>query len=55
MTDGYNNMTTYGHNDVFDEPVTGWAWYAHKMQIWVYNSGFFYIRPTIPLIELLVS
>ena len=55
MTDGHNNMTTYGHNDVFDEPVTGWARYAHKMQIWVYNSSFFYIRPTIPSIELLVS
>lgn len=23
------------------------------MRIWVYNSGFFYIRPTIPSIELL--
>jgi hypothetical protein len=23
------------------------------MRIWVYNSGFFYIRPTLPSIELL--
>ncbi|KAH6778805.1 Nucleotide-diphospho-sugar transferase family protein [Perilla frutescens var. hirtella] len=53
MSDGHNNMTAYGFNDVFDEPAMGWARYAHTMRIWVYNSGFFYIRPTIPAIELL--
>ncbi|XP_062159311.1 arabinosyltransferase RRA3-like [Alnus glutinosa] len=53
MTDGHNNMTAYGFNDVFDEPAMGWARYAHTMRIWVYNSGFFYIRPTLPSIELL--
>lgn len=53
MTDGHNNMTAYGYNDVFDEPAMGWARYAHTMRIWVYNSGFFFIRPTIPSIELL--
>ncbi|KAG5238940.1 arabinosyltransferase RRA [Salix suchowensis] len=53
MSDGHNNMTVYGYNDVFDEPAMGWARYAHTMRIWVYNSGFFYIRPTIPSIELL--
>ncbi|KAM0950419.1 putative nucleotide-diphospho-sugar transferase, arabinosyltransferase R [Dioscorea sansibarensis] len=53
MSDGHNNMTAYGYNDVFDEPTMGWARYAHTMRIWVYNSGFFYIRPTIPSIELL--
>ncbi|XP_050210396.1 arabinosyltransferase RRA3-like [Mercurialis annua] len=53
MTDGHDNMTAYGYNDVFDEPAMGWARYAHTMRIWVYNSGFFYIRPTIPSIELL--
>ncbi|CAI8618524.1 unnamed protein product [Vicia faba] len=53
MSDGHNNMTAYGFNDVFDEPAMGWARYAHTMRIWVYNSGFFYIRPTIPSIELL--
>ncbi|CAN6544124.1 unnamed protein product [Malus baccata var. baccata] len=46
------SMTAYGYNDVFDEPGMGWARYAHTMRIWVYNSGFFYIRPTIPSIEL---
>ncbi|KAF4356462.1 hypothetical protein G4B88_015296 [Cannabis sativa] len=53
MTDGHNNMTAYGYNDVFDEPSMGWARYAHTMRIWVYNSGFFYIRPTVASIELL--
>ncbi|CAH9120775.1 unnamed protein product [Cuscuta epithymum] len=53
MSDGHDNMTAYGYNDVFDEPGMGWARYAHTMRIWVYNSGFFYIRPTIPSIELL--
>ncbi|KAM7280150.1 hypothetical protein ACFE04_007284 [Oxalis oulophora] len=53
MTDGHNNMTAYGYDDVFDEPTMGWARYAHTMRIWVYNSGFFYIRPTIASIELL--
>ncbi|GLJ13495.1 hypothetical protein SUGI_0213880 [Cryptomeria japonica] len=53
MTDGHTNMTAYGYNDVFDDPPMGWARYAHTMRIWVYNSGFFYIRPTIPSIELL--
>lgn len=53
MTDGHNNRTAYGYNDVFDEPAMGWARYAHTMRIWVYNSGFFYIRPTLPAIELL--
>ncbi|KAK6115371.1 hypothetical protein DH2020_007640 [Rehmannia glutinosa] len=53
MSDGHNNMTAYGFNDVFDEPAMGWSRYAHTMRIWVYNSGFFYIRPTLPSIELL--
>ncbi|KAJ4962490.1 hypothetical protein NE237_022429 [Protea cynaroides] len=53
MTDGHDNMTAYGYDDVLDEPAMGWARYEHTMRIWVYNSGFFYIRPTIPSIELL--
>ncbi|KAE8653999.1 putative protein phosphatase 2C 55-like [Hibiscus syriacus] len=53
MTDGHDNMTAYGYNDVFDEPAMGWARFAHTMRIWVFNSGFFYTRPTIASIELL--
>ncbi|CAA7013606.1 unnamed protein product [Microthlaspi erraticum] len=53
MSDGHNNMTAYGFNDVSDDPGMGWARYAHTMRIWVFNSGFFYLRPTVPSIELL--
>ncbi|KAJ0247788.1 Arabinosyltransferase RRA3 [Hirschfeldia incana] len=53
MSDGHSNLTAYGFNDVFDEPSMGWARYAHTMRIWVFNSGFFYLRPTVPSIELL--
>lgn len=53
MSDGHDNSTAYGYDDVFDEPSMGWSRYAHTMRIWVFNSGFFYIRPTIPSIELL--
>ncbi|XP_016475952.1 arabinosyltransferase RRA3 [Nicotiana tabacum] len=53
MSDGHNNITAYGYNDIFDEPDMGWGRYAHTTRIWAYNSGFFYIRPTIPAIELL--
>lgn len=53
MSDGHNNMTAYGYNDVSDEPDMGWGRYAHTMRIWAYSSGFFYIRPTVPAIELL--
>lgn len=53
MTDGDTNHTAYGFDDVKDEPRMGWSRYAHTMRIWVFNSGLFYIRPTIPSIELL--
>lgn len=53
MSDGHTNETAYGYNDVSDDPKMGWSRYAHTMRIWVFNSGFFYIRPTIPSIELL--
>ncbi len=53
MTDGYDNATAYGYDDVSDDQSMGWARYAHTMRIWVFNSGLFYIRPTVPSIELL--
>lgn len=53
MSDGHDNQTAYGYNDVSEDATMGWAKYAHTMRIWVYNSGFFYIRPTLPSIELL--
>ncbi|MCO5569706.1 hypothetical protein L7F22_023422 [Adiantum nelumboides] len=53
MSDGFNNLTAYGFDDVMEDPKMGWSRFAHTMRIWVFNSGFFYIRPTIPSIELL--
>ncbi|KAJ0256476.1 Arabinosyltransferase RRA3 [Hirschfeldia incana] len=53
MSDGHDNSTAYGFDNGFDEPSMGWARYAHTMRIWVFNSGFFYLRPTLPSIELL--
>lgn len=52
-SDGHDNSTAYGFNNGFDEPSMGWVRYAHTMRIWVFNSGFFYLRPTLPSIELL--
>eukprot|EP00897_Mesotaenium_endlicherianum_P006679 jgi/Mesen1/6039/ME000308S05227 len=53
MTDGFDNYTAYGYDDVTDDPAMGWARYAHTMRIFVFNSGLFYMRPTVPSIELL--
>ncbi|CAO2832535.1 unnamed protein product [Amaranthus hypochondriacus] len=53
MTDGHDNNTAYGYADIFDDPTMGWSRYVHTTRIWVYNSGFFYIRPTLPSIEVL--
>lgn len=53
MTDGFDNTTAYGMDDVADDPSMGWARFAHTMRIWVFNSGLFYIRPTVASIELL--
>ncbi|RZC45542.1 hypothetical protein C5167_038495 [Papaver somniferum] len=35
MTDGHNNSTTYGFDDVFDEHFMGWGLYAHIMRVWI--------------------
>ncbi|KAL3692450.1 hypothetical protein R1sor_006101 [Riccia sorocarpa] len=53
MSDGFDNITAYGYDDVSDDASMGWARYAHTMRIWVFNSGLFYIRPTVASIELL--
>ncbi|KAH0705230.1 hypothetical protein KY290_009923 [Solanum tuberosum] len=34
MSNGHNNMTAYGYNDVSDEADMGWAQYTHAMRIW---------------------
>ncbi|BBN05337.1 arabinosyltransferase [Marchantia polymorpha subsp. ruderalis] len=53
MSDGFDNITAYGYDDVSDDKSMGWARYAHTMRIWVFNSGLFFIRPTVASIELL--
>lgn len=42
-----------GYNDVLDDAKMGWARYAHSMQVFVLNSGLFYIRPTLAASDLL--
>ncbi|KAL9253322.1 Arabinosyltransferase RRA3-like protein [Drosera capensis] len=39
MSDGHDNATAYGYDDVFDDQTFGWGRYAHTMRIWVYNSA----------------
>ncbi|KAK9817003.1 hypothetical protein WJX72_008113 [[Myrmecia] bisecta] len=53
MSDGWDNATAYGYNDVFDDASMGWARYAHSMRVFVINSGLFYIRPTQASMDLL--
>ncbi|XP_038682851.1 arabinosyltransferase RRA3-like [Tripterygium wilfordii] len=53
MSDGHDNMTAYGYIDVFDDPVMGRSRYVCSTRMWVFNSGFFYMRPTMASIELL--
>lgn len=53
MSDGFDNATAYGYNDVLDDASMGWARYAHSMRVFVFNSGLFYIRPTAAAMELL--
>lgn len=53
MTDGWDQGTAYGYNDVADDPSMGWARYAHSMRVFVFNSGLFYIRPTNASMDLL--
>ncbi|RVX12306.1 Arabinosyltransferase RRA2 [Vitis vinifera] len=45
-------IIAYGFDELFEEPSMGWAKTSHSIRNWLYNSGLFYIRPTIPSIEL---
>jgi hypothetical protein len=53
MSDGFDDQTAYGWDDVYDDPAMGWSRYAHSMRIFVFNSGLFYIRPTEATMALL--
>lgn len=52
LSDGFNDHTSFGFDDVFDDPGMGWARFAHTFRIFVYNSGLFYIRATYTSVEL---
>lgn len=52
LSDGFNDHTVYGYDDVFDDPDMGWARYAHTFRIFVYNSGLFYMRATYTSVNL---
>lgn len=53
MSDGWDHQTAYGYNDVYDDPDMGWSRYAHTMRIFVFNSGLFYLRPSVATMDLL--
>ncbi|EOA33400.1 hypothetical protein CARUB_v10020421mg [Capsella rubella] len=53
MSDGHDNDTAYGFNELFDDPSMTRSRIVYTNRIWVFNSGFFYLRPTLPSIELL--
>lgn len=55
MSDGWDDGSAYGYNDVADDASMGWARYAHSMRIFVFNSGLFYIRPTPASMDLLTK
>ncbi|CAI7792557.1 unnamed protein product [Closterium sp. NIES-53] len=52
MSVGHDQATSYGYNDVTDDPSMGWARYAHTMRVFAMDSGFFLVRPTAPALEL---
>lgn len=53
MSDGHDTWSAYGYNHIYDDPEMEYSRYVYTTRIWAFNSGFFYIRATIPAIELL--
>lgn len=53
MTDGFTNNTAYGWDDKHVDPSLGPMRETHTMRLFVFNSGLFYLRPTMAAIELL--
>ncbi|KAG2497784.1 hypothetical protein HYH03_004056 [Edaphochlamys debaryana] len=45
LSDGYDEQTAYGWDDVHDDPKMGWSRWAHTIRVFTLNSGLFYIRP----------
>ncbi|PNH05073.1 hypothetical protein TSOC_008702 [Tetrabaena socialis] len=53
LSDGYDEQTAYGWDDVHDDPKMGWSRWAHTIRVFTLNSGLFYIRPNERTLELM--
>ncbi|KAG2449198.1 hypothetical protein HYH02_005945 [Chlamydomonas schloesseri] len=53
LSDGYDEQTAYGWDDVYDDPKMGWSRWAHTIRVFTLNSGLFYIRPNERTIGLM--
>ncbi|GIL58590.1 hypothetical protein Vafri_13473 [Volvox africanus] len=53
LSDGYDEPTAYGWDDVYDDPKMGWSRWAHTIRVFTLNSGLFYIRPNERTIALM--
>lgn len=53
LSDGFDEQTAYGWDDVFDDPKMGWSRWAHTIRVFTLNSGLFYIRPNERTIALM--
>ncbi|EFJ42727.1 hypothetical protein VOLCADRAFT_107128 [Volvox carteri f. nagariensis] len=53
LSDGYDEQTAYGWDDVHDDPKMGWSRWAHTIRVFTLNSGLFYIRPNERTIGLM--
>lgn len=53
MSDGWDPQKAYGYNHVDDDESMGWSRYSHTMRVWMFNSGFFYLRATKASLDLL--
>ncbi|KAG2436249.1 hypothetical protein HXX76_006560 [Chlamydomonas incerta] len=53
LSDGYDEGTAYGWDDVYDDPKMGWSRWAHTIRVFTLNSGLFYIRPNERTIGLM--
>ena len=53
MATGTDAWSSYGYNDVKDDPNMGWGRYAHTMRVFDIDAGFVFLRPTSPALEAL--
>lgn len=53
LSDGFDEQTAYGWDDVFDDPKMGWSRWAHSFHAFSLNSGLFYLVPNERTIDLM--